>query len=47
MKEQNTTPKKELQKMETSNLLDAEFETLIIRMLNEHSENINSIKKDQ
>ena len=31
--------------METSNLLDAEFKTLVIRMLNELSEDINSIKK--
>ena len=33
--------------METSNLLDAEFKTLVIRMLNELSENFNSIKKGQ
>ena len=47
MKEQNKTPEKELNKMETSNLLDAVFKTLGIRMLNELRENINSIKKDQ
>ena len=35
MKEQNNTPEKELHKMETSNLLNAEFITLVIRMLNE------------
>ena len=35
MKEQNKTPEKELNKMETSNLLDAEFKTLVIWMLNE------------
>ena len=46
MKEQNKHPEKELNKMETSNLLDAEFKTLVIRMLNELSENFNSIKKD-
>ena len=40
-------PEKELNKMETSNLLDAEFKTLVIRMLNELSEDLNSIKKDQ
>ena len=42
-----TEEKKNLNKMETRNLLDAEFKTLIIRMLNELSENLNSIKKDQ
>ena len=47
MKEQNKTPEKEWNKMETSNLLDAEFKTLVIRMLNELSENLNSIKKDK
>ena len=33
--------------METSNLLDTEFKTLVIRMFNEFSENFNSIKKGQ
>ena len=33
MKEQNKAPEKELNKMETSNLLDADFKTLVIRML--------------
>ena len=33
--------------METSNILDAEFKTLVMRMLNEISENLNSIKKIQ
>ena len=32
--------------MKTSNILDAEFKTLITRMLNELSENSNSIKKN-
>ena len=45
MKEQNKTPEKELNKMETSNLVDAEFKTLVIRMAKELSENFNSIKK--
>ena len=45
MKEQNKTSEKELNKMETSNLLDAEFKTLVIRMLNELSETFNSIKR--
>ena len=35
MKEQNKTPEKELNKMEISNLSDAEFKTLVIRMLKE------------
>ena len=33
--------------MKTSSLLGAEFKTLVIRMVNELSENINSIKKNQ
>ena len=32
--------------MEISNLSDAEFKTLVIRMLKELSENLNSIKED-
>ena len=48
MKEQNSR-KKELNKMGTSNLPDAEFKTLVIRMLNDLSENfakeIENIKK--
>ena len=47
MKEQNKTPEKKLNKMETSNLSDAEFKTLVIRMLKELSEYLNSIKKIQ
>ena len=47
MKEQNKTLEKELNKMQTSNLLDEEFKTLVIRMLNELSKNLNNIKKDQ
>ena len=35
MKEQNKAPEKELNKMETSNVPDAEFKTLIIRMLSD------------
>ena len=45
VKEQNKTPEKELNKMEMSNPLDAEFKTLVIRMHNELSETINSPKK--
>ena len=33
--------------METSKLLDAEFKTLVIRMLTELSENLNSLKEIQ
>ena len=35
IKEQNKTPEKELNKMELSNLPDAELKTLVIRRLNE------------
>ena len=45
MKEWDKTPEKGLNKMEISNLSDAEFKTLVIRMLKELSENLNSIKK--
>ena len=45
MKEQIKTPGKELNEMEISNLLDAEFKTLVIRMTKELSEDLNSIKK--
>ena len=45
-KEQNKTPEKEL-KMEISNLLDAEFKTLVIRMLKKLSGYFDSIKKTQ
>ena len=47
MKEQIKTPEKELNKMEISNLSDAEFKTLVIKMLKEFSEDLNSIKKIQ
>ena len=46
MKEQTKTPKKELNKMEISNLSDAEFKTLV-RKLKELSEDLNSTKKIQ
>ena len=35
VKEQIKTPEKELNNMEISNLSDAEFKTLVIRMLSE------------
>ena len=43
----NRTPEKELSEMEMSNLSDAEFKTLVIRMLKELSEDLKSIKKTQ
>ena len=45
MKEQEKSPEKELNKVEASKLLDTEFKTMVIRVLNEPSENFNSIKK--
>ena len=47
MKEQIKTPERELREMEISNLSDAEFTTLVIRMLKKLSEDLNSIKKIQ
>ena len=47
MKEQIKTPEKQLNKMEIRNLPDAEFKTLVIRMIKEFSENFRSIKKIQ
>ena len=47
MKEQIKTPEKELNKMEISNLSDAEFKTLVRRIPKELSEELNSIKKIQ
>ena len=41
------TPEKELNKMEKSNLSDAKCKTLVIRMIKELSEDLNSIKKIQ
>ena len=47
MKEQIKTPEKELNKIEISNLSDAEFKTMVGRMLQELSEDLSSIKKIQ
>ena len=47
IKEQIKTPEKELNEMEISNLSDAEFKTLVIRMLRKLSEDLSSIKKIQ
>ena len=47
MKEQIKSPEKEIKEKEIDNLLDAEFKTLVIRMLKELSEDLSSIKKIQ
>ena len=45
MKEQIKTSEKELNEMEINNLSDAEFKTLVVRMLKELSKDLSSIKK--
>ena len=45
MKEQIKTPEKELSEMEISNLSEAEFKTLVMKMLKELTGDLNSIKK--
>ena len=47
MKEQIKTPEKELNEIEISNLAEAQFKTLVIRMLKELSEDVNNIKRIQ
>ena len=47
MKEQIKTLEKELNIIEISNLSDAEFKTLVIRMIKELHEDLSSIKKIQ
>ena len=47
MKEQIKTPEKEVHKMEISNLSEAEFKILVIRILKELGGYFNSIKKTQ
>ena len=47
MKEQNKSPEKELNKIETSNLRVAEFKTRVVRMLSELTENLSSMKRIQ
>ena len=47
MKEQIKTPEKELNKMEISNPSDAEFKTLVVRMLKELSKDLGSKEKIQ
>ena len=45
MVQNNETPEKELNKSEISNPSGADFKTLVIRMLKEFREDLNSIKK--
>ena len=45
-KEQIKTTEKDLNKMDINKLSDAEFKTLVIRMLKEFIGYFNSIKKD-
>ena len=45
MKEQIKTPENKLNEREISNLSDAQFKILVIRMLKELSEDLSSIKK--
>ena len=47
IKEQNKTPEKELNEIQITNLSDAEFKTLVIRILKELIGYFNSIKKTQ
>ena len=44
MRKQIKTPEKELNKVDISNLSDAEFKTLVVRMLKELSEDLSGIK---
>ena len=43
IKEEDKTQEKELNKMDTSNLPDTEFKTLVIRMLNAVGERVDEI----
>ena len=45
MKEQIETPEKELNELEINNLSDAEFKTLVKRMLKELSVDLNIIER--
>ena len=47
MKEQIKTPERELNEKEMSNLSDAEFKALVIRLLRELSEDLSSIETIQ
>ena len=43
---QNKTPEKELNKMETGNLPDAQFKTLMIRMVNEQGGRVDELHEN-
>ena len=45
-REQNKTPEKQLNKTEIANLSNAEFKTLVIKMLKELIEYSNNIKEE-
>ena len=47
MKEKNKNPEKELNRVEITNLSNAQFKTMIIGMLKELTGYFNSIKKTQ
>ena len=47
MKEQNKTPEKELKEADITSLSDAEFKTLVIRLLKKLTDHGNKIKKSQ
>ena len=47
MKDQIKTPEKELNEMEISSLSDAKFKILVIRMLKELNDDLNSIREIQ
>ena len=44
VKEEFKTPEEERNKMETSNLLDTRFKTLVIRMLSEHRGTVGEVR---
>ena len=46
MKKENKTPEKELNKSKITNLSDAEFKTLVVRMLQELTEYGNNRQKE-
>nr|KAF6369227.1 hypothetical protein mMyoMyo1_010608 [Myotis myotis] len=46
MREQEKSPEKELNEMKANKLPDTEFKAMVIRMIQEHSENFNIMKKD-
>ena len=47
MKEQENSPKEELDEMEASNLSDREFRVMVIRILKSMKKDIETIKKNE